>query len=63
MLVHTTRGDIEHTELRAVDRIWFDGNARNIHTQWFFGDELVREDGVAQVLKPQPISGEQVKVG
>lgn len=59
MLVQTIKGDIEHTELRVVDRIWFEGNSRNIHTEWYYGDELVRSDGIAQVLKAQPISGEQ----
>ena len=59
MLVQTIKGDIDHEQLRAVDRIWFEGNARNIHTQWFLGDELVREDGIAQVLRTQPISGQQ----
>ena len=62
MLVHTIKGDIDHEKLRVVDRIWFEGNSRNIHTQWFLDDELVREDGVAQILKSQEIAGAQFSV-
>lgn len=59
MLVQTLKGDIDHTELEVKDRIWFEGNARNVYTEWFYNGELVRTDGIAQVLKAQPISGQQ----
>lgn len=59
MLVQTKKGMIDHEDMEVKDEIFMSGNARNIHTCWYYRGELVREDGVAQILRTQAIGGEQ----
>jgi hypothetical protein len=59
MLVHTTKGAIDHTELRVEDEVSLEGDCRVTKTTWFLGDELVRRDVWASILCPHELAGKQ----
>lgn len=43
--VHTTKGLLDRADLTVLETIEEDDKARYVKTQWFLGDELVRQDG------------------
>ena len=43
--VHTTKGLVNRDDLTVLETIEEDEKARYVKTQWFLGDELVRQDG------------------
>jgi len=51
MKIHTTRGLIELEQLDVRDHVEYHDNARVIATEWFLGDEMVRRDVWASVLR------------
>lgn len=59
MKVQTTKGLIEREELRAVEIISEEDNARVVATEWFMGDELVRRDVHVSILRALEINTEQ----
>jgi hypothetical protein len=52
MLVFTTAGLIEHTELEVTDLVSMGDNYRKIATEWFYKGELVRRDVTVSALRP-----------
>lgn len=63
MKVFTTKGLVDRDQLIAKDIIEEHDNARNVITEWFMGDELVRRDVHVSVLRGHEIFGEQAQVG
>lgn len=59
MLVLTSKGLIEREQLRVVDVVSEEDNARVIATEWYLGDDLVRRDVNVNILRGQSILGEQ----
>lgn len=62
MLVQTAIGMIDDADMEIVDTIYMTDNARNIKTIWYYKGQMVREDGVAQILRTHAIGGEMAAV-
>jgi len=59
MLIHTTKGLIERSELAVKDIIDEQENARVTATEWYLGDELVRRDVNVNILRGLSLGAEQ----
>lgn len=63
MLIYTTKGLIEESELTVNDHITLEDNARVTVTEWFLGKELVRRDvnvNVLRALDPSSVSQQNI---
>lgn len=63
MLVHTTKGLIDHSELDVKDLVTWEGTARVTATEWRYHDELVRRDVFVNILRGQEVFAEQGSPG
>jgi hypothetical protein len=63
MQVHTIKGLVDRSALVAKDIIEEHDNARNVITEWFLGDEMVRRDVHVSILRGHDIFGEQANLG
>jgi hypothetical protein len=57
-LIYTTKGLINREDLVVLDNVQEDEKARYVQTQWFLGDELVRQDAWVNMKTGIDMSGE-----
>ena len=63
MKVFTTKGLIEFDRLRIQDVVELGDNHRKILSQYYLGDELVRQSVFIDVLRPLEAEAAEGKVG
>lgn len=52
MKVMTTKGLLDHDQLRVQDVVEWGDNHRKVASEFYFGDELVRRDVAVSALRP-----------
>lgn len=62
MKVHTIKGLIDSEDLRIVDEILLEDNARVFTTTWYLEDELVRRDVNVNILRGLSFDGETTSI-
>jgi len=58
-MVWTIKGPVPIDSLRVQDIITIEGGFRKIVTQWYLGEELVRQDANANCLMPMDLNAKQ----
>lgn len=62
-LVHTTHGLVERERLRVEDVTTEEESGRKTLTQWFMGEELVRQDVYLNLYHGLTMGQEQGNIG